>query len=63
MGRSIKKGPYVDANIEEKVLAINEGKSKKVSVERHGADALRSHLILSVTLLLCTTETNSFLFM
>ena len=29
MGRSIKKGPYVDANLEVKVLAINEGKNKK----------------------------------
>ena len=29
MGRSIKKGPYVDNNVEAKVLAINEGKSKK----------------------------------
>ncbi len=29
MGRSIKKGPYVDANLEVKVLNINDGKSKK----------------------------------
>ena len=29
MPRSVKKGPYIDANLEEKVLAINEGKSKK----------------------------------
>ena len=29
MARSIKKGPYVDANLEEKVLAIAEGKAKK----------------------------------
>ena len=29
MGRSIKKGPYVAAKLEEKVLSINEGKSKK----------------------------------
>jgi len=29
MARSIKKGPYVDANLENKVLGINEGKSKK----------------------------------
>ena len=29
MGRSIKKGPYVDANLEVKVLNINEGKAKK----------------------------------
>ncbi len=29
MARSIKKGPYVDANLEDKILAINEGKSKK----------------------------------
>ncbi len=29
MARSIKKGPYVDANLEKKVLDINEGKLKK----------------------------------
>jgi small subunit ribosomal protein S19 len=29
MARSIKKGPYVDANLEQKVLAIAEGKAKK----------------------------------
>ena len=30
MARSIKKGPYVAAKLEEKVLAINEGKTRKV---------------------------------
>src|SRR6516164_11547487 len=29
MGRSIKKGPYVDVKMEKKVLNINEGKNKK----------------------------------
>jgi small subunit ribosomal protein S19 len=29
MARSIKKGPYVDAKLEKKVLNINEGKAKK----------------------------------
>lgn len=29
MPRSIKKGPYVDAQLETKVLAINEGSAKK----------------------------------
>lgn len=29
MGRSISKGPYVDSNLEVKVLNINEGKNKK----------------------------------
>jgi len=29
MARSIKKGPYVDAKLERKVLAVNEGKAKK----------------------------------
>lgn len=29
MARSIKKGPYVDANLDKKVSAINEGKAKK----------------------------------
>ena len=29
MARSIKKGPYVEAKLEDKVLAINEGTSKK----------------------------------
>jgi small subunit ribosomal protein S19 len=29
MARSIKKGPYVDANLDKKVMAIVEGKAKK----------------------------------
>jgi small subunit ribosomal protein S19 len=29
MARSIKKGPYVDANLNEKVVAVNDGKAKK----------------------------------
>lgn len=29
MGRSIKKGPYVDIKLEGKVLGINEGKAKR----------------------------------
>ena len=29
MARSIKKGPYVDANLEDKIVGMNEGKSKK----------------------------------
>ena len=29
MARSIKKGPYVDAKLERKVLAANEGNAKK----------------------------------
>jgi len=29
MGRSIKKGPYVATKLEEKVLKVNEGKTKK----------------------------------
>jgi small subunit ribosomal protein S19 len=29
MARSIRKGPYVDAKLETKVLAIAEGKNKK----------------------------------
>ena len=29
MARSIKKGPYVQATLENKVLAMNEGKLKK----------------------------------
>ena len=33
MARSIKKGPYIDANVEAKVLAINEGKSKKTVIK------------------------------
>jgi hypothetical protein len=30
MGRSIKKGPYVDANLQGKVDAMTEGKTRKV---------------------------------
>jgi len=29
MARSISKGPYVDANLDKKVVAISEGKAKK----------------------------------
>lgn len=29
MARSIKKGPYVDANLSDKVTAMAEGKTKK----------------------------------
>jgi small subunit ribosomal protein S19 len=29
MGRSIKKGPYVDVKLDKKVSNINEGKNKK----------------------------------
>lgn len=29
MGRSIKKGPYVDVKLDKKVSGINEGKNKK----------------------------------
>lgn len=29
MARSIKKGPYVDAKLEKKILNMNEGTSKK----------------------------------
>ncbi len=29
MARSIRKGPYVDANLSKKVDAMNEGKAKK----------------------------------
>jgi len=29
MARSIKKGPYVDANLNDKVIAVNDGKAKK----------------------------------
>jgi small subunit ribosomal protein S19 len=29
MARSLRKGPYVEAKLETKVLAMNEGKTKK----------------------------------
>lgn len=29
MARSIKKGPYVDVKLERKVLAVNDGSTKK----------------------------------
>jgi small subunit ribosomal protein S19 len=29
MARSIKKGPYVDANVEDKIIAMNDGQLKK----------------------------------
>ena len=33
MGRSIKKGPYIDHNLEEKVEGMNEGKPKKAVIK------------------------------
>ena len=33
MARSIKKGPYVASKLEKKVLAINDGKSKKAVIK------------------------------
>jgi len=30
MGRSLKKGPYIDASVEKKILAMNEKGEKKV---------------------------------
>jgi SSU ribosomal protein S19P len=33
MARSIKKGPYVAAKLEKKILAINEGKAKKTVIK------------------------------
>ena len=33
MGRSIKKGPYIDHNLEEKVEAMNEGKTNKAVIK------------------------------
>jgi small subunit ribosomal protein S19 len=30
MSRSVKKGPYIDVNVEKKVLAINDGGKKSV---------------------------------
>lgn len=29
MSRSLKKGPYIEAKLESKIFAINDGKSKK----------------------------------
>ena len=33
MGRSIKKGPYIDHNLEVKVEGMNGGKTKKVVIK------------------------------
>ena len=33
MARSIKKGPYIDAKLEKKVISINEGKAKKTVIK------------------------------
>lgn len=30
MGRSLKKGPYIDASVEKKILAMNNSNEKKV---------------------------------
>lgn len=49
MARSIKKGPYVASHLEKKILAVNEGKSKKV-LSKPGAEGQLSLLILLGTL-------------
>jgi small subunit ribosomal protein S19 len=33
MARSIKKGPYVEVKLENKVIAINDGKNKKAVIK------------------------------
>jgi small subunit ribosomal protein S19 len=33
MARSLKKGPYVDAKLEKKVMAIVDGKAKKAVIK------------------------------
>jgi small subunit ribosomal protein S19 len=33
MSRSLKKGPFIDFKLERKILAINEGKTKKAVVK------------------------------
>lgn len=33
MGRSIKKGPFVEVKLEAKVLSMNEGKNKKAVIK------------------------------
>lgn len=33
MARSLKKGPYVEAKLEKKVLSVNEGKTKKAVIK------------------------------
>ncbi len=33
MARSLKKGPYVEAKLEQKVMAIVEGKAKKAVIK------------------------------
>ena len=38
MARSIKKGPYVDANLDGKVTAMSEGKIKKGVIKTWTAD-------------------------
>ena len=61
MGRSVKKGPYVATHLDKKVMAINEGKSKK-ALSKHGAVVLPLLLILLDIHSLYTTGINLFLF-
>ena len=62
MARSIKKGPYVAAQLEEKVLAINEGKTKKGVIKTWSRRSTITPDFVG-TLLQCTTEINLSLFM
>ena len=40
MPRSLKKGPYIEAKLETKVLAMTEGKLKKVLLKPGAEEAL-----------------------
>ena len=60
MSRSIKKGPFIDYNLEKKILAMNE--SGKKSVVNHGQEPQLSLPTSLDTLLQFTTATNSYLF-
>ena len=61
MARSVKKGPYVEAKLEDKVLGINEEKQKKV-LSKPGHAGQPSHptlwdihllYIMGINLFLC----------
>lgn len=61
MARSLKKGPFVDKSLMDKVKAVNESGKKKLL--KHGLAVQRSSLNLSVLHLLFIMVKNLFQYM
>ena len=60
MGRSVKKGPYVQEVLYKRVKAMNDAGEK---CSRHGAELLQYSLNSLVTHSQFTTDVSTFLYM